>query len=152
MNIKYVILVFLLTVSNVCMAQNHIFDKYADVDDVTTVYISKKMFQLMPSMANTGLELENMKNKIDALQILTTENKERADMLKKSFSTIIKKEHEELMRIKENDTHTTFHILQEGTIIKELIMLVIEPNEFTVIYLSGNFTIDDIQEITKNKK
>ena len=152
MNIKYVILVFLLTVSNVCMAQNHIFDKYADVDDVTTVYISKKMFQLMPSMANTGLELENMKNKIDALQILTTENKERADMLKKSLSTIIKKEHEELMRIKENDTLTTFHILQEGTIIKELIMLVIEPDEFTVIYLSGNFTIDDIQEITKNKK
>ena len=133
------------------MAQSNLFDKYADMKDVTSVYISKKMFQLMPSAGDTGLKLETVKDKIESLNILTTENKEQAELLKKEFSTIIKKNHEELMRIKDNDTHTTFHILQDGPKIKELIMLVSETDEFTIIHLTGSFTLEDIQKITQDK-
>ena len=45
---KYLYLLLLLCCVNIGFAQNKLFDKYADMDDVTSVYISKKMFQMMP--------------------------------------------------------------------------------------------------------
>ena len=152
MNIKCIIIAFLLTLSSVCIAQSNIFEKYADTEDVTTVYISKKMFQLIPSIEKSNLNLQNMKNKIESLQILTTSKKELIEILRKETLSMTNKTYEELMRIKENDTLTTFYILQKGENINELIMLNNDVDKLTIIQLIGNFTIDDIQEITKNKK
>ena len=50
MRLKYLYTILLLCCVNICFAQNKLFDKYADMDDVTSVYISKKMFQMMPVM------------------------------------------------------------------------------------------------------
>ena len=47
MRLKYLYTILLLCCVNICFAQNKLFDKYADMDDVTSVYISKKMFQMM---------------------------------------------------------------------------------------------------------
>ena len=48
MRLKQLYTILLLCCVNICFAQNKLFDKYADMDDVTSVYISKKMFQMMP--------------------------------------------------------------------------------------------------------
>ena len=45
MRLKQLYTILLLCCVNICFAQNKLFDKYADMDDVTSVYISKKMFQ-----------------------------------------------------------------------------------------------------------
>ena len=50
MRLKQLYTILLLCCVNICFAQNKLFDKYADMDDVTSVYISKKMFQMMPVM------------------------------------------------------------------------------------------------------
>ena len=50
MRLKQLYTILLLCCVNICFAQNRLFDKYADMDDVTSVYISKKMFQMMPVM------------------------------------------------------------------------------------------------------
>ena len=54
MRLKYLYTILLLCCVNICFAQNKLFDKYADMDDVTSVYISKKMFQMMPVMETAG--------------------------------------------------------------------------------------------------
>ena len=66
MRLKYLYTILLLCCVNICFAQNKLFDKYADMDDVTSVYISKKMFQMMPVMETAGLNLANLKGKIPA--------------------------------------------------------------------------------------
>lgn len=128
-----------------------LFEKYAEKDGVTSVYISKKMFQLMPAMETAGLNLINMKGKIESLQVLSCENESLQEQMRKEFGGLIQKEHEELMRVRDGDSKITFYIKQKGELINELIMLSDEEKEFTVIQLLGRFTLQDIQEITKEK-
>ena len=145
----YIILFFCLASVNVCLAQDKLFDKYADMDSVTSIYISKKMFQMMPVIEEVGLNLTNMKGKIESLQILTTESREVGERMGKDFASLIGKGHEELMRVKDGDTKANFYVKQEGELIKELIMLADTGEDgFSVIRLSGDFTLKDIQEIT----
>ena len=149
----YTLLLSLFFVATVAAQINNdaLFEKYAEKDGVTSVYISKKMFQLMPSMETAGLNLINMKGKIESLQILTCENESLQEQMRKDFSGLIKKEHEELMRVRDGESKITFYIKQKGELINELIMLSDDEKEFSVIQLLGQFTLQDIQEITKEK-
>mgnify|MGYP000199305143 CR=1 FL=1 len=143
----YTLLLSLFFVATVAAQTNN----DALFDGVTSVYISKKMFQLMPSMETAGLNLINMKGKIESLQILTCENESLQEQMRKDFSGLIKKEHEELMRVRDGESKITFYIKQKGELINELIMLSDDEKEFSVIQLLGQFTLQDIQEITKEK-
>ena len=91
---------------------------------------------------------KDMQGKIDGLQILSTERKELQAQMRKEFSGMIGKEYEELMRVKDKGTKANFYIRQQGELIKELIMLADTEENFSVIQLKGNFTLQDIQEIT----
>ena len=84
----YTLLLSLFFVATVAAQTNNdaLFEKYAEKDGVTSVYISKKMFQLMPSMETAGLNLINMKGKIESLQILTCENESLQEQMRKDFS------------------------------------------------------------------
>lgn len=145
---KYLYALILLCCAHFCFAQDDLFEKYADMDGVTTVYISKKMFQMMPVVENVGLSLANMKGKVDFLGILSTENTNLRKDMERDFRALIGKEYEELMRVKDDSTRANFYVRQEGERIKELIMLANTDSEgFTVIRLLGDFTQNDIQEI-----
>jgi hypothetical protein len=129
-------------------AQNRIFEKYADMDNVTSVYISKAMFQMMPVIENVGVNLMNMKGKIESLQLVSTEKRDLASQMKKEFSQLVTTRHEELMRIKDGNTRVQFYSDIQGDRIKELILLVEAEDNFTAILLVGNFTLKDIQDIS----
>ncbi|MDD2437813.1 MAG: DUF4252 domain-containing protein [Massilibacteroides sp.] len=152
MKTKYSLLVLFLFCYGLTFAQKNLFDKFADMNNVSSVYISKAMFQMMPDMQTGGLNLMNMKGKIESLQILTTENKEQADQMRKDFSALINKQHEELMRVKDGKTNATFYARKKGELISELIMLANTEKGFTVIQLLGNFTLKDVQNITASMK
>lgn len=145
------LLIFITATAAAQTNSNLLFEKYAEKDSVTSVYISKKMFQMMPLLETTGLNLINMKGKIESLQVLSCENKALQEKMRKDFSGLIQKDHEELMRVRDGDSKITFYIKQKGDLINELIMLSDEAKEFTVIQLLGRFTLQDIQEITKEK-
>jgi len=147
MQTKHFLIIFCLFFASAGFAQNKLFEKYADMDDVTSVYISKAMFQMMPKIENVGVNLMNMKGKIESLQLVTTEKKERIAQMKKEFSQLITSQHQELMRVKEGKNRVNFYSNMKGDQIKELIMLVESEDNFTAIMLIGNFTLKDIQEI-----
>ena len=69
--------------------------------------------------------------------------------MRKDFKGLISKDHEELMRVKDGNTRATFYVKQKGDLISELIMLADTDKSFSVIQLVGNFTLQDIQEITQ---
>jgi hypothetical protein len=154
MKAKYLITALLCVASTaISFAQNNsnrLFDKYTDTDGVTSVYISKAMFRMMPGIENTGLNLMNMSGKIESLYILTTEKKALIPSIRKDFSQLVK-DHEELMRVRDGDTKATFYAHMKGDMVKDLLMLSDTEDGFTVIQLLGNFTLQDIQEITESK-
>ena len=149
MKTKNILLLLFLCCTSICFAQNKLFDKYSEMDNVTSVSISKAMFQMMPNFETKGLNLMNLKGKIEGLQILTTENNSIKETMRNDFKNLIGKDHEELMKVKDGKTRATFYVKQKGDLISELIMLADTDKSFNVIRLSGNFTLQDIQEITK---
>ena len=147
MKTRYYMIIFCLFCTGMGFAQNKTFEKYADMDSVTSVYISKAMFQMMPVVGEVGMSLVNMKGKIEYLQLVSTEKKEQMAQMKKDFSRLVTTQHEELMRVKDGNTRVNFYSDMKGDRIKELIMLVEAETNFTAILLVGNFTLKDIQEI-----
>ena len=143
MRLKYLYTILLLCCVNICFAQNKLFDKYADMDDVTSVYISKKMFQMMPVMETAGLNLANLKGKIESLQILTTQKADLRERMRGEFKALIGKDHEELMRVKDGKTKANFYVKQELIMIADM-----DDGGFSVMQLLGRFTLQDVQEIT----
>jgi len=151
MKTKYILLVLSLFCTSIGFAQNKLFDKYADMDNVTSIYISKAMFQMMPQIDNVGVNLMNLKGKIESLQLITSNNKDRMAQMKKDFSQLVTSQLQELMRIKDDKSHIHFYSNTQGDQIKELLMIVDDEDDYMVIQLIGNFTLKDIQEITDKK-
>lgn len=150
MKTKNILLLLFLCCTSLCFAQNKLFDKYSEMDNVTSIYISKAMFQMMPSFETNGLNLMNLKGKIEGLQVLSTDNNNIKEKMRTDFKGLIGKDHEELMRVKDGNTRATFYVKQKGDLISELIMLADTDSSFNVIQLAGKFTLQDIQEITKD--
>lgn len=142
--------VLLLCCASIGFAQDKLFEQYADMDNVTSVFISKKMFDLMPDIETGDLNLKDLRGKIDNLQILTTEKKEIQEQMQKDFSSLITQSHEELMRVKDGKDKVTFYVRQsDDGLIREMLMLVDSDSEFVVIRLNGKFTPEDIRKITE---
>lgn len=153
MKAKYIILALLCIVfsqAGLTQTTSKLFEKYADMDNVTSVYISKAMFKMMPTMQTAGLNLMNMKGKVESLQVLTTERKDLTVKMRNEFTQLVTKQHEELMRVRDGKTKATFYAVMKGDLVKDMLMLADTEDGFTVIQLLGNFTLQDIQEITKD--
>jgi hypothetical protein len=106
------------------------------------------MFQMMPAIENVGMNLMNLKGKVESLQLVSTEKQDKIPLMRKEFSQLVQSQHQELIRIKDGKTRVTFYSDMKGDRIKDLLMLADTDSSFTVIHLTGNFTLKDIQDIT----
>ncbi|MDR1919558.1 MAG: DUF4252 domain-containing protein [Tannerellaceae bacterium] len=147
MKAKYGLIALCLLCSSLSFAQSQLFDKYAEMDNVTSVYISKAMFNMMPTIGDIGLTLMNMKGKIESLQLLSTERQDQIPQMRKEFTQLVNSRHQELMRVRDGKTRATFYADIKGDQVKNLLMLADTDSSFTVIQLLGNFTLKDIQNI-----
>jgi len=157
MKIKYLLLIICLFGSSIVFAQNSafksLFDKYENEDDVTIVSISKAMFKMIPGNINTGnVDIQNIVPKIESMLLISSNKSNIKEKMYSEFKSLTdKSNYEELMRVKEGKSNITFNARKQGDTIKELIMLINEESNFVAIQILGNFTIDDIQKITKDK-
>ena len=75
----YIITLLLSLCSLFTYAQDSFFDKFADMDGVTSVYISKAMLCLMPDMKTEGVNIGEVASKLDH-HLSETEQKQRKGM------------------------------------------------------------------------
>ena len=146
-----------MTGSSFGFAQNNtfgsLFEKYENEDDVTIVSISKAMFNMIPGNISTGnVDIKEILPKIESLLLITSRTNKMRDKMYSEFKTITEKDKnfEQLMRVKDNKSNVNFHVRKSGNTIKELILLVSEEKNFVAIQILGNFTVEDIQKITKD--
>lgn len=154
MKLKQLLFTILIFCASTTFAQNKFFDKFADMDGVTSVYISKTMLQMMPNMKTGGMDIGPIAGKLESILILTSEKASISKMMKNEAPHFAaNKSYEELMRVKDEGTHATFYIKKKNNNkISELIMLVDEQPEFVYIQITGDMTLQDIQNITKGKR
>ena len=144
----YIITLLLSLCSLFTYAQDSFFDKFADMDGVTSVYISKAMLSLMPDMKTEGVNIGEVASKLDIIQILSCEKPDIIAKLKKETAFISPKNgYEELMRINDEGEKTIIYLKRNKNKEKEFVLMSQEKNEFTIIAITGNLTLQEIQGI-----
>ena len=137
-----------LTVS----AQVKAFEKYADMKNVSYVYISKYMLGMaskasMPSVP--GVDTKSLASKLTGIQIISSEEKTARVKLKNDVKDILAHDkYEVLMQIREDgDKVDIYHCVGKQQSV--VVMLMDEDDSATVMIFSGNFTLDDLMKMTK---
>ena len=149
--IRTFIITLLITLCSVCSySQQSFFDKYAEMDGVTSVYITKSMLSLFPKgqASVNGVNIGNIASRLDNIQILSADEQPIIDKLRKETSGINSRNgYEELMRVREDGEKTTIYFKDGKKNKKEFVLLVDEKNEFTIISIVGDLSLQEIQGI-----
>lgn len=148
----FIIAFLMIFCSVLSYGQQSFFDKFADMDGVTSVYISKSMISLFPQ-GNTnvnGINIGNIADRLDNIQILSAVEKDIIPKLRKETSDInTKNGYEELMKIREDGKKVTIYF-NEKKKKKEFVLIVDDKDEFTIISITGDLTLKEIQGIVQN--
>ena len=139
------------------------FDKFDGQDDVTSVIVNKKMFQMMGSvkMDNKDKDTQqylNLIKKLDNLKVFTTNStRVTADMKATSEKYMKSAGLEELMRVNDNGKNIKISV-KSGTNdsqIKELLMFMegsSKGNQTVLMSLTGDFDLNEISVLTDKMK
>ena len=142
-----------------------LFDKYEDLDDVTSVVVNKSMFNLL---AKIDVEVDDpeardfmdIASSLKSLKVYTTDNKEIGNNMKSSVDKYLKSSTmEELMRVKDKDANVKFYIKQgkDADHVSELLMFVTglkdmqaDGRKFETVLLSltGDIDLNKINSLT----
>ena len=147
----FITLVATLLVALTLPAQENVFEKYADTEGVTTVYISKKMFNMMKDVKSEDQNLGTLSGKINDMQILTCEDKDTVAKLRKDIAYISPDNgYEELMRVREEGERITIYA-KEGKKENEYILLVDDSEELVLIQINGQLTLEELQSVVSTQ-
>ena len=149
--IRTFIITLLITLSSICSyGQQSFFDKYAEMEGVTSVYITKSMLSLFPKgqASVNGVNIGNIASRLDNIQILSADEQPIINKLRKETSGInTRNGYEELMRVREDGEKTTIYFKDGKKDKKEFVLLMDEKDEFTIISIVGDLTLQEIQGI-----
>ncbi len=156
---KSIILAFVILLSNISQAQNF-FDKFDGQDQVNTIIVNKKMFDLMSKVKMDDKDKEaqqyiNLIKKLDNLKVFVTSNgKISSDMRSTVDKYLSTTTLEELMRVSEGGKNVKIYVKSgsSDTKIKELLMFIeganTKGNETVLMSLTGDFDLNEISTLT----
>lgn len=154
---KKLIIALVLMVGAPLFAQGA-FDKFDGQDDVTSVIVNKKMFDMIGKVKTKPADKEaqqylELVKKLDNLKVFTTKSTRVENEMKATTASYIKSAGlEELMRINENGRNIKILVKSgsKDTQIKELLMFIEgAKNEDTVLMsLTGDFDLNELSVLT----
>ena len=143
----------LLMLPLLCQAQKNIFNTYNDMKGVSSVYISKAMIEMNPNLFTKDIYIGKVSGKLESVQIVSTMDNNIKKDLRKDLRTLVQSsKYELLMKQKGNVSSSEFYINRKGDKVKELIMIIDGAANLKFVYLEGEMTLKDIQNIMKSQK
>ena len=162
---KLILIIALVIVPFLGNAQTSVFDQFDGNDDVTTIAVSKKAFQLMAKFgggSDEAKEYADMVENLDGLKVFTTESKSVATTMQSTVKAYLKSSKlEELFRVDDKEANVRIYV-KEGRNdehVKELLMFVNgigkhfddsdeRKAEAVILSLTGDIDLDKIGELT----
>lgn len=151
---KKLILTLFVLIPSLFFGQS-IFDKYEGKDEITTVIVNKKMFEMMGNVKSNDKESQQflrLAKGIDNLRVFTTTDKKWSSDMKATVDKHLKSNAlEELMRVSDAGQVVKIYINSGGTAtkVKELLMFIEDPkNETVLVSLTGNFDLNDLSVLS----
>lgn len=163
---KKYILIAVMTVLPLAGFSQSLFDKFEDLDEVTSVVVNKSMFNLL---AKIDVEVDDpeaqdfmdIASSLKSLKVFTTENKKIGDDMKASVDSYLSSSKmEELMRVKDKEANVKFYIKEgkDADHVSELLMFVtgmknVEADgrkfETVILSLTGDIDLNKVSSLTK---
>lgn len=149
---KVTVLIAMFLLPVLAMAQTASIDKlmkkYGGQEGVTVVNISPQLFKVMADLnVNEYSGKDFPLDKLSAVKVISIENAEllkganfyeevTADLNLASFA--------EIMTVKDGTEDVRMWMKNEGKQIREFLLVVSSPDEGVVVYISGDFNMNDI--------
>lgn len=164
---KYIIIAVLALLPAGLFAQS-IFDKYEDLDEVSSVIVNKNMFNLLMKMdVDTddpeAKDFMDIAKSLSGLKVFVTEDSKISADMKATVDKYLKTESlEELMRVKDKEANVKFYVRngKDEDHVSELLMFVtgikntdMKVNdrqiETVLLTLTGDIDLTKIGSLTK---
>lgn len=170
---KKVVIVIAMMFASITAFSQSVFDKFEDLDGVTSVILNQKMFKMLATM---GVDIDDpemkeyaeMAGEITGFKVFTTGDEKISADMKATVNKYLKSSDlEELMRIKDGDQTVKFYVKEgrDDNHVKELLMYIsglkemtkgsdIEINgekrefETVVMTLTGDIDLRQVSKIT----
>jgi hypothetical protein len=154
---KVIIIVVAIFAFNTTFAQQTLFDKFEDQENVKAIIVNRKMFSLLSKMDVNDKETQqyvNMIKKLENLKVFVTDSDKKADEMKATADKYLKTAGlEELMRITEKGKSVKIFVKSGATEsqVKELFMFIqgSGKEETVMMSLTGLFDLDELSMLTK---
>ena len=155
--ITSVLLFATLFISQVLFGQSA-FDKFDGPEDIKTIIVNKKMFEMMSKVKANDKETQqyvNLLKKLDNLKVfITSSSKQTAEMRATADKYLKTAGMDELMRISDGGKNVKIYMRSgaNDSIVKELFMFIegnAKDNETVLFSLTGNFNLDEISALTE---
>lgn len=131
-----------------CQAQKNLFNKYGDMKGVSSVYISKAMIETNPNLFTKDVYIGKVSGQLNSVQVLSTmDNNVKKEIVCDLRSLVQSSRYELLMKQKGTVSSSEFYMSRKGEKVKELIMIVDGATTLKFVYLEGDMTLKDIQNI-----
>ena len=128
------------------------YEKYMNDDRFTTVYFSGRMFRMF-SGANSedeeGRKLSEAASKINGLRMLTADSVDGVKLYREVIKNLNLNGFEELMVVRDGNEQFQFMIREEGSVIKELLMISSEQKSFMLMSIIGDIDLKSISKMTE---
>ncbi len=146
---KNILTVILLACISYCFANNDLFEKYGNMDQVMSFTLPKSMVQMVPDMDTNGVDIKKLKEKIESIQILTTQAQSLHSQITDDFKNISNNGYVRLMQAQDKNANATIWAKEKGDIISEVVVFSDAGNTIAIVRLIGEFTADDLQQVMK---
>lgn len=156
---KLIILALVILLPTVTQSQN-LFDKFDGQDQVNTIIVNKKMFDLMSKVKMDAKDKEaqqyvNLIKKLDNLKVFVTSNGKIASDMRNTVDKYLKNTNlDELMRVSEGGKNVKIYVKSgsNDTKVQELLMFIeggnTKGNETILMSLTGDFDLNEISTLT----
>lgn len=156
---KIIILLLAFAVSMVSSAaQNRkkkIYSEYSGKPGVSAVYISPAMFKLMKTVPDIEINSQEVNfsrfiRTLEGMYILNTSDQDIASRLAKDVESELRYgKHELLMEAIEENQTTRIYIVQNDSIVSDLILLSRDGHSTSYISITGEMPLDELSKMIK---
>ncbi|MDE6609180.1 MAG: DUF4252 domain-containing protein [Muribaculaceae bacterium] len=144
----FAVIVLMAVVSGSAQQLSKFFDKYDDVEDVTSVYVSKAMLRMMPDVKTGDMDLSGLSGKLDCIRILSSNNNDMARKLKTDADKVLNANgYEVLVKVSEGKEKTNIYMKSDDKGVNEYFIVNEEPGDFNAILIVGKLTPEDVQKM-----
>ncbi|MDO4496787.1 MAG: DUF4252 domain-containing protein [Bacteroidales bacterium] len=149
-------LFLLLTTVCICLgikAQNPVFGKYADMEDLEYVCISSAMLRNLGKSSATinGIQINGITNALKNVLIINSKEASCRAQMKADFLSLRNNpDYELMMEMRDGSDHITT-LAAVGEKVSELVMFIQEGNhESSFVVLNGNFSEEQLNKLIMN--